>query len=128
MSRVRNRDTAPERQLRRMLHRSGYRFRLHPQDLPGSPDIVLPRFRAAIFVHGCFWHGHGCPRGARPTTNREFWDSKLDRNVERDKEAQDALESDEWSVLTVWECELKEPAKVMERARTFLQECEANQE
>src|SRR5262245_34234702 len=85
MSRVRGRDTQPEIIVRKLLHRLGYRFRLHRKGLPGKPDIVLPKYRTAIFVHGCFWHGHpGCRRSARPTTNVEFWNRKIDGNVERD--------------------------------------------
>lgn len=122
MARVRNRDTAPELQLRRLLHGAGYRFRLHPADLPGTPDIVLPRFRTAIFVHGCFWHGHDCPRGGRPGTNVEFWDTKLDRNRQRDQDVQDTLEREGWAVLTVWECELRSPGALLSRVQGFLEE------
>lgn len=122
MARVRNRDTVPELQLRRLLHGAGYRFRLHRADLAGSPDIVLPRFRTAIFVHGCFWHGHSCPRGARPGTNVEFWDAKLDRNRQRDQDVEDSLKSEGWAVLTVWECELRSPGSLLSRVRGFLEE------
>lgn len=90
-----------------MLHRLGYRFRLHRRDLPGSPDIVLPSRRKVIFVHGCFWHGHDCPRGKRPATNREFWDDKLDRNIVRDVAAREELVDLGWEPLVIWECRAK---------------------
>jgi DNA mismatch endonuclease (patch repair protein) len=105
MAAVRSTDTEPELRVRRLLHRLGYRFRLHRRDLPGRPDIVLPKWRAVLFVHGCFWHQHpGCPRAARPTSNVEFWNRKLDRNVRRDQENRRALEEAGWCVLTIWEC------------------------
>lgn len=109
MSRVRGRDTSPEWIVRRLLHRLGYRFRLHRKDLPGTPDIVLPKHRAVVLVHGCFWHGHpGCPRAARPVNNKEFWDSKLDRSIERDLEIQEKLEVRGWRVIVVWQCHLRD--------------------
>ncbi len=111
MARVRNKNTAPEMIVRKTLHRLGYRFRLHRRDLPGSPDIVLPRHHTAVFVHGCFWHGHpGCARAARPQTNEAFWNAKLDKNVRRDKEAQEKLSSQGWRVLVIWQCQTKNPA------------------
>lgn len=121
MARVRNRDTAPELQLRSLLHGAGYRFRLHRADLPGTPDIVLPRFWTAIFVHGCFWHGHNCPKGARPSTNVEFWNTKLDGNRQRDQKVRAALQREGWAVLTVWECELRSPEALLSRIRGFLE-------
>lgn len=121
MARVRTRDTAPEIRVRKLLHRAGYRFRLHPADLPGKPDVVLPRFRTALFVHGCFWHGHDCPKGSRPSTNVEFWNAKLDRNRQRDQSVGEALEREGWAVLTVWECELRSPEKLLSRVRDFLE-------
>lgn len=104
MARVKNKNTAPELKVRSTLHRLGYRFRLHRRDLPGSPDIVLPRHRKVIFVHGCFWHGHDCPRGKRPATNQDFWDDKLDRNLARDRAARRALAAQGWQTLVIWEC------------------------
>lgn len=105
MAQVKGRDTKPERLVRSLLHGLGYRFRLHRKDLPGRPDIVLPRHRKVIFVHGCFWHGHqDCRRSARPSTNREFWDRKIDCNTERDARNIAALEQAGWKVLIVWEC------------------------
>lgn len=121
MSRVKNKNTTPEVQVRSMLHRMGYRFRLHRRDLPGAPDVVLPRDRKTIFVHGCFWHNHDCPRGKRPSTRTEFWNPKLDANVERDRANREALEEDGWQVLIVWECELKDSETVREKLRHFME-------
>jgi DNA mismatch endonuclease (patch repair protein) len=124
MSRIRGRDTRPEIQLRSMLHRAGYRFRLHARDLPGRPDIVLPRFRTVIFVNGCFWHRHpGCRDATTPSTRPEFWKAKFDGNVERDARSQSALKASGWHVLVVWECELKsEPEAVKKRVTLALEE------
>lgn len=105
MARIGPRDTKPELVIRKGLHGIGYRFRLHQKHLPGSPDLVLRKFRAAIFVHGCFWHAHhGCRYFKYPKTRTDFWRTKLNRNVERDAEAQAKLISSGWRVLTVWEC------------------------
>lgn len=108
MSRVRSRDTSPEIHVRRALHAAGFRFRLHRRDLPGTPDIVLPTLRTVVQVHGCFWHGHDCPRGRAPATNAAFWSEKLRRNIERDARATAELEANGWSVRTIWQCGLKE--------------------
>lgn len=114
MSRVRSKDTKAEMRVRSFLHRLGYRFRLHRRDLPGRPDIVLARCRAVIFVHGCFWHQHtGCSKAALPKTNAGAWTAKLDRNVERDRENSEALKAAGWRVVTVWECDLKDPGHVI---------------
>ncbi|MBI1393667.1 MAG: DNA mismatch endonuclease Vsr [Alphaproteobacteria bacterium] len=108
MRAVKSSNTGPERALRRALHARGFRFRLNDASLPGAPDIVLPRWRAVIFVHGCFWHRHDCPRGARtPATNVDYWTRKLSRNAERDRENAKALRALGWRVRIVWECELK---------------------
>ncbi len=121
MRAVRGRDTGPERALRRMLHALGYRFRLHRADLPGRPDLVFPGRRAAIFVHGCFWHGHDCSRGARaPKRNARYWGAKIARNVARDAEAQAALKALAWRTLVVWECEMKPSATLETALRAFL--------
>jgi DNA mismatch endonuclease (patch repair protein) len=104
MSRVRQTDTAPELIVRGALHKAGFRFRLHRKDLPGTPDLVLPRFRTAIFVHGCFWHGHDCRRGRRPMSNVKFWAKKLEHNGVRDATVQTALRASGWHVETIWEC------------------------
>ncbi|WP_184160771.1 very short patch repair endonuclease [Sphingomonas kyeonggiensis] len=115
MRAVRNRDTKPEIRVRSILHRAGYRFRLHRRDLPGSPDIVLPRYGTAIFVHGCFWHGHeGCRRSKLPSTRTDFWQSKIGRNKERDETARAALIERGYRVVTLWECELNSAAFILE--------------
>jgi len=109
MSKVHSNDTIPEIRVRRLLHSMGYRFRLHRQDLPGKPDIVLPKYKTVIFVHGCFWHGCPVCRHAqiRPQTNVEYWNKKLDRTMARDKENQARLEELGWRVLVIWECETR---------------------
>lgn len=121
MSRVKGRDTAPELAVRSILHHHGYRFRLHRKDLPGCPDIVLPRHKKIVFVNGCFWHGHkGCRKSSRPTTNVDFWNSKIDANVARDRKVIRKLRRLGWSVLVVWECELRSPEKLERRLLRFL--------
>jgi DNA mismatch endonuclease (patch repair protein) len=110
MRRVKGRDTGPELAVRKALTRLGARYRLHRKDLPGHPDIVLPGRRLALFVHGCFWHGHDCARGARtPKQNRDYWLAKVARNRARDAAAAQALAAMGWRVETVWECDLKDP-------------------
>ena len=114
MSRIRGKDTKPEVLLRSLLHRAGYRFRLHGPDLPGKPDIVLRKYKTVIFVHGCFWHRHeGCPGATTPKTRTEFWNAKFRGTVERDRRKKAELERIGWKVLTVWECELKSDSKVV---------------
>lgn len=122
MQNVKTKNTAPEIKLRSLLHKNGFRFRANRKDLPGKPDIVLPKYRAVIFVHGCFWHGHDCPRGQRPQTNADFWKQKIDRNVIRDKSDVSLLESLGWRVLIVWECEIKKKneAVLLSRVKEFL--------
>lgn len=108
MRAVKGKDTGPEMLVRRMLHRDGYRYRLHRRDLPGCPDLAFIAKRKAIFIHGCFWHGHGCARGARvPKTNTEYWTAKIARNRKRDADARTRLRVDGWDVLVVWECEIR---------------------
>jgi DNA mismatch endonuclease, patch repair protein len=110
MSRIRNRNTRPEMIVRSLVHRLGYRYRLHRKDLPGKPDLVFPARRKVIFVHGCFFHMHDCRYGrVTPATNAEFWQKKRLSNVERDKRNIAALKSDGWDVLEVWECQTKTP-------------------
>ena len=110
MSAIRGKDTRPEMLVRRYLHACGIRFRLHSRQLPGRPDIVLPRFRTVVFVHGCFWHRHpGCHLASTPATRTEFWSAKFSRNVERDRENASALAAMGWQVLTIWECETRDP-------------------
>lgn len=121
MSQVKHWDTKPERVVRSLLHRMGYRFRLHRADLPGKPDIVLPRYRKVVLVHGCFWHGHlGCRRATRPTSNTNFWNARLDGNMERDRTNQRRLRRMGWGVLVVWECETTRLSKLEARLRRFL--------
>lgn len=122
MARVRCKDTAPEMAVRRMLHALGYRYRLHVTDLPGRPDIVLPRHRKVIQVHGCFWHSHpGCRKAKAPSSNESFWSDKLAANVARDARNEQALRSGGWSLMTVWECEVKDLAELERRLRAFLE-------
>jgi DNA mismatch endonuclease (patch repair protein) len=111
MARVRQRDSSPEMIVRRALHRRGFRYRLHVKDLPGSPDIVFPSRKLAVFVHGCFWHRHlGCRAATDPKTRQEFWRAKFDRNVERDADVISRLEKMGWRTRVVWECEAKSGA------------------
>lgn len=121
MRQVKGRATAPERQLRRLLWRLGGRYRLNRSDLPGKPDIVLAGRKLAIFVDGCFWHGHDCPRGARvPKTNREYWTGKIAANRARDIAARASLQAAGWRVERVWECALKDLPALEQRARQWL--------
>lgn len=121
MRRVKSRDTTPERKVRSLLHLLGYRFRLHRKDMPGKPDIILPRYRTVIFVHGCFWHRHaGCPRAAMPQTRTAYWTRKLERNATRDAENQQVLTSQGWRVIVVWECELRDRERLATRLRAAL--------
>lgn len=108
MSLVKSRDTKPELKVRSALHRLGYRFRVHRRDMPGSPDIVLPKYRTVVLVHGCFWHQHaGCKKATIPKTNHAKWQQKLERNVRRDQEAIADLEAGGWNVVVLWECDLR---------------------
>lgn len=121
MRAVKSRDTKPEMRVRRLLHRAGYRYRLHAADLPGAPDIVFRGRRKAVFVHGCFWHGHDCRRGARmPATNTEYWRRKIGRNVERHARNLETLAANGWAVLTLWECELRDATALRARLEAFL--------
>jgi DNA mismatch endonuclease (patch repair protein) len=123
MAKVRGENTSPEMAVRSLIHRMGYRYRLHRKDLPGKPDIVLPRHKKIIFVHGCFWHQHaGCKAADRPASNTEYWTKKLDRNIERDKSNQQKLEELGWQVLVVWECQIKDRAALTQRLSAFLSE------
>src|SRR5262245_23829287 len=107
MAAVKGKDTVPEKRIRSALFAAGYRYRLHRRDLPGAPDLVLPRFRTAVFVHGCFWHGHDCARGRRPASNVDFWNRKLDSNIMRDLQNHAALRAAGWSVEVIWQCSLQ---------------------
>ena len=121
MRKVRGRDTTPEMCVRRILHRAGYRYRLHARDLPGRPDIVFRRRRKVIFVHGCFWHRHdGCKRTTTPATRRAFWEDKFMANRKRDEAAVAALKRLGWDVVIVWECETTNAEKLRSRLVSFL--------
>ena len=123
MSKIRGKDTKPELAVRSLLHGMGYRFRLHRRDLPGSPDIVLPRYRAVVFVHGCFWHRHeGCSKAYSVKTDPEGrWRKKFEQNVERDRRVRVALRKLGWKVIVVWECTICEPGRLKQRFRRRLQ-------
>ncbi|MBT5109625.1 MAG: DNA mismatch endonuclease Vsr [Rhodospirillaceae bacterium] len=121
MRAVKSRDTKPEMIVRRLVHALGYRYRLHRSDLPGKPDLAFGPRRKVIFVHGCFWHGHHCKRGARvPKTNTAYWVAKIDRNRTRDAESAAALTQRGWAVLAVWECEIKDREALAIRLHEFL--------
>lgn len=125
MRRVRAKDTRPEMTVRKLLHHAGFRFRLHRRDLPGRPDIILPRYRAAIFVNGCFWHGHGCSLFRMPATRTDFWSSKIAGNRHRDDAAVVGLRAAGWRSLWVWECALRgkhrlTPMDLSERMTAFI--------
>lgn len=121
MSRVKGENTSAEIKVRSLTHRLGYRFRLHKKDLPGKPDLVFPSQKKVIFVHGCFWHGHECARGARiPKANREYWIDKIGKNVERDKRNYILLDSLGWKVLVIWECECKVREELEQTITNFL--------
>jgi len=121
MRRVKGRDTTPERKVREILTGLGARYRLHRKDLPGNPDIVLPGRKLVVFVHGCFWHGHDCPRGARvPKANRDYWLAKVGRNRARDGASLAALTGQGWRVETIWECEMKDEAALTARLSGLL--------
>jgi len=110
MSRIRSKDTKPEMLVRKFLHANGFRFRLHVKDLPGKPDIVLPKYKTVIFVHGCFWHGHNnCKYYVVPKTRTEWWLNKINGNTANDAKAIKALKKDGWKVINIWECNLKVP-------------------
>lgn len=116
MSRIRGRDTRPERAVRSLLHRLGFRFRLHSRELPGRPDVVLPKYRSVVLVHGCFWHRHSrCPFAYTPKSRTEFWVRKFAENVARDRRTAAALRQAGWKVVTVWECELRNPDALSHR-------------
>ena len=114
-------DTGPEMVVRRMVHAMGFRYRMHRRDLPGKPDLVFPRLRKVIMVHGCFWHRHeGCPFATVPRTRPDFWEAKFCRNVERDRTVRAALEALGWEILVVWECQTDRPADLRRNLSRFL--------
>ena len=120
MRAVKGKDTQPEWVVRRLLHGMGYRYRLHRSDLPGKPDIALIARRKAIFVHGCFWHGHDCPKGRLPKSRLNYWKPKLERNKERDREQSEKLQSLGWRVLVVWQCETADLDDLSTRLLKFI--------
>jgi DNA mismatch endonuclease (patch repair protein) len=123
MAQVKDRNTCPEKTVRSLLHSMGYRFRLQRTDLPGKPDIVLPKFKTAICVHGCFWHRHPeCKRATTPASNTEYWNTKFARTVARDARNQGFLEAGGWRILVVWECELKNLAALRARIYNILEQ------
>jgi len=124
MSAIRAKDTEPEILVRKMLYGQGYRFRLHRSDLPGKPDIVLPKYRTVVFVHGCFWHRHkGCSNARIPSTNRKYWLPKLQRNVRRFAQQHAKLRALKWNVVVVWECEIEKAEKLPRSLRAALNKC-----
>lgn len=122
MSRIRSKNTLPELVVRSLLHRMGYRFRIHQRDLPGAPDIVLPRHKKIVLVHGCFWHGHFCRLASKPKSNSEYWSEKILRNKARDERNLKALEAAGWKVLELWECEIRKFDGLEIRLAKFLHE------
>lgn len=123
MTRIKGKNTTPELYVRRLLHALGYRFRLHRGDLYGSPDIVLPRHRKVVFVHGCFWHGHRrCNRASLPHTNRTFWRDKIEGNRSRDQRVKRQLRRLGWKVLEIWQCQLRNPVALKRRVLMFLRQ------
>lgn len=129
MSRIKGKNTKPEMLLRRGLHRRGLRYRIHGKDIPGQPDLVFPRHHAVVFVHGCFWHGHGCSLFRWPKTRAAFWKKKIDSNKERDRGALIALRAKRWRALVVWECAMRGSqrrglADLLNRAEAFIRESE----
>lgn len=122
MASVRREGTDPERKIRSMLHKAGYRFKLHRKNLPGTPDIVLPKYNTVIFVHGCFWHQHsGCSKSRRPSSNQNYWEKKLDGNIERDKKKIAELKKMGWKAIIVWQCEIENESEILRKIRAFLQ-------
>jgi DNA mismatch endonuclease (patch repair protein) len=121
MRAVKSFNTTPEMAVRRLVHGMGYRYRLHRKDLPGTPDMAFPRLRKVVFVHGCYWHGHTCSRGARvPVRNRAYWVSKIARNKDRDRLTMRLLKAGGWRSLVIWECQLRDVAKLRKRLQQFL--------
>jgi DNA mismatch endonuclease (patch repair protein) len=121
MQAVKTKDTGPEMAVRRLLHKRGFRYRLHPRDLPGRPDIVFRSIKKAIFVHGCFWHGHNCAKGLAPKSRLEYWGPKLDANRKRDKKEFTQLKALGWSVMAVWQCEIRDCEKLLPKLLAFVE-------
>ena len=123
MASVRGRDTRPELYVRKAVWSKGFRYRLHVRRLPGTPDLALAKYKVAVFVQGCFWHQHGCHRSKRPTSNRDYWDRKLDGNLARDTQNQARLRELGWTVTTIWECRLQHDTEMTLR---FLETLRSN--
>lgn len=122
MRAVKSRDTTPELAVRKLVHGMGYRYRLYRQNLPGKPDLVFAGRKKVVFVHGCFWHRHNCARGARtPKSNQDYWIPKLDRNQQRDRQVRSQLRRMGWKSLVIWECQTKNPKKLANRIKSFLE-------
>lgn len=120
MSRIKNKDTIPELRVRSLLHKLGYRFRVNRKDLFGNPDIVLPKYKKIIFVHGCFWHRHsGCEYAYTPKSRKEFWSKKFEKNIARDKEVLQKLTQQGWDISVIWECETKDQSKLEQRIKSL---------
>ena len=126
MSRVKNRNTRPELLVRSLLHKLGFRFRLHRSDLPGTSDIVLPKHKTVVFVNGCYWHGHSCPRGRLPKTNREFWQSKIQKNIARDNRNFGKLRRLGWNIFIAWSCQTHSIVKLTELGHRLAKEIGRN--
>ena len=121
MSRIRSRDTKPEKLVRCMMHSLGYRFRLHDKNLPGRPDLVLKKHQTAVFVNGCFWHQHpGCKKAASPKSNNVYWDAKLAKNVDRDKKNIETIENEGWRCFILWECETNDIEALRNKIKVFM--------
>jgi len=126
MSRIKGKDTKPEMLIRRGLHARGLRYRLHDRLLPGRPDLVFPKYNTAVFIHGCFWHAHGCAMSKLPATRQDFWKTKLSANAARDRTVVEALQASGWRVLIIWECALRGPQRwtedaLFDRVANFIQ-------
>ena len=126
MSKISGKETIPEILVRKFLFSKGFRFRKNVKNLPGKPDIIFPKYKTAIFVHGCFWHGHSCKRGALPETNHEFWREKIGKNLERDIRNTAELKENGWNVIIVWQCEIKNKNERNIRLNKLIGELKAN--
>lgn len=122
MAKIKQKNTEPEIIVRHFLYSKGFRYRINLKSLPGSPDIVLPKYKTVIFVHGCFWHGHTCKAGHLPTSNLDYWKLKIEKNIERDRKKNEELEMQGWNVIVVWQCEVKQLKNRHQRLFTLVLE------